>query len=160
MPGYQRKDWRQSESNPGPPWLELIAILIIPEIRSYRSVGPLLSAVLSGPAPELSLSCGLDVDRVDDVEELLHHGHLLVDEVDLAVDGLKPIRSWWHKDRPEGGGHSTEVAFVLLTHLPRVWFSAFLKFIIWIYFLCCWDCSLLRTVDIGLIILIEPLKYF
>ena len=55
---------------------------------AHRSVGPLLPAVFPRPAPELRVPGGLDVDRVDDVEELLHHGHLLVDEVDLAVEGL------------------------------------------------------------------------
>ena len=76
--------------------------------ETYGSVRPLLSAVLPRPAPHgrggrAALLRGrrgqggliggrLHVDRVDDVEELLHHGDLLVDEVHLAVVGLEGIR--------------------------------------------------------------------
>ena len=37
-----------------------------------------------------SISAGtLNVDAVDDVEELLHHGHLLVDELDFSLRVLE-----------------------------------------------------------------------
>ena len=45
--------------------------------------------MLSCTASELRLSGRFDVNRVDDVEELFDHRHLLVHEVDLTVDGLE-----------------------------------------------------------------------
>ena len=64
------------------------------EANSYwwstdRSVRPLLATMLSCTASELRLSGRFDVNRVDDVEELFDHRHLLVHEVDLTVDGLE-----------------------------------------------------------------------
>ena len=63
-----------------------------------------------------------------------------------------------HRKSKVWGRHSTEVAFALLTQLYWVRFSVFPKFILWIYSGCCWDLltALLRTVDSGLILLIEP----
>ena len=55
---------------------------------THRPVGPLLPAVLSGPAPQLRVPGRLHVHRVDDVEELLDHGDALVHEVHLPVQGL------------------------------------------------------------------------
>ena len=59
---------------------------------SHRSVGSLLPAVFARPAPQLGVARGaLHVDAVDDVEELLHHGHLLEHELDLAVQTLPTV---------------------------------------------------------------------
>ena len=58
-------------------------------LSTHRSVGPLLATVLAGPTSELSFSGSLDVDRVDDVKELLDHGHLLVHEVHHPVHCLQ-----------------------------------------------------------------------
>ena len=55
---------------------------------THRPVGPLLAAVLPGPAPQLGVPGRLHVHRVDDVEELLDHGDALVHEVHLPVQGL------------------------------------------------------------------------
>ena len=53
---------------------------------THRSVSSLLAAVFARPAPELGVPAGaLHVDAVDDVEELLHHGHLLEHELNLPV---------------------------------------------------------------------------
>ena len=62
----------------------------IKTVTTHRSVSPLLSTVLPRPAPQLSVpGAALYVDAVDDVEELLHHGHLLEDELYLAVHSLE-----------------------------------------------------------------------
>ena len=56
------------------------------DFKTHRSVGSLLTAVLPRPAPQLGVARGaLHVDAVDDVEELLHHGHLLKHELNLPV---------------------------------------------------------------------------
>ena len=56
---------------------------------SHRSVGSLLAAVFARPAPQLGVARGaLHVDAVDDVEELLHHGHLLKHELNLPLHVL------------------------------------------------------------------------
>ena len=53
---------------------------------THRSVSSLLAAVFARPAPELGVPLSaLHVDAVDDVEELLHHGHLLKHELNLPV---------------------------------------------------------------------------
>ena len=59
--------------------------------KTYRSVSPFLSAMLSCASSYLSVSGSLDVDWVDDIKELFHHGHFLVDKVDFAVHGLQHI---------------------------------------------------------------------
>ena len=59
------------------------------KIMSHRSVRPLLSAVFSRPPPQLRVPGRLHVHGVDDVEELFDHGHLLVHEVNLAVQALQ-----------------------------------------------------------------------
>ena len=59
---------------------------------THRSVSSLLAAVFARPAPELCVPLpALHVDAVDDVEELLHHGHLLEHELDLAVQTLPTV---------------------------------------------------------------------
>ena len=47
--------------------------------------------MLSCASSYLSVSGSLDVDWVDDIKELFHHGHFLVDKVDFAVHGLQHI---------------------------------------------------------------------
>ena len=76
----------------------------IKTVTTHRSVSPLLSTVLPRPAPQLSVpGAALYVDAVDDVEELLHHGHLLEDELDLAVEGLRSLNNGLRElDRTDG----------------------------------------------------------
>ena len=64
--------------------------------QTHRSVGPLLAAVLAGPPPQVRrvLAGALHVHAVDDVEELLHHGHPLEHELDLAVATLRMVQSY------------------------------------------------------------------
>ena len=71
--------WLKSSSSKGP------------KKKSYRSVSPFLSAMLSRASSYLSVSGSLDVDWVDDIKELFHHGHFLVDKVDFTVHGLQHI---------------------------------------------------------------------
>ena len=62
----------------------------IKTVTTHRSVSPLLSTVLPRPAPQLSVpGAALNVDAVDDVEELLHDGHLLEHELNLPVNCLE-----------------------------------------------------------------------
>ena len=52
--------------------------------------------MLAGPPPQVRrvLAGALHVHAVDDVEELLHHGHPLEHELDLAVATLRMVQSY------------------------------------------------------------------
>ena len=56
---------------------------------TYGSISSFLSAVLSSSTSNLSISSRLHMDRVDDIKELLHHGHFLVHKVYFSINTLK-----------------------------------------------------------------------
>ncbi len=58
------------------------------KIQTYRAIRPLLAAMFASPASDLSVPGSLNMNRVDDVEKLLHHRHLFVNKVHLAVQRL------------------------------------------------------------------------